>query len=425
MIFLQYTRAMRKLKFKKLSIKQIFLLGLLIRLLVMPFFAHDDIFAEHRRAEKIVCQGKSPLSYSAYGLKTLESAFTLIFTPFITCDNLAQIQISNTEVDNLNRVLFFFKLPYLLFEVGYWWIMWEILKPKGNKIKKQAAVFLSLNPIIIYSIYMFGRYESYNLFLSAIAIYSLFLYETTTKHKKYILFSSLALSLLLIFRFSYLLIIPALIISFGIVSSGAVLAAATTTTGFLILKAIPFVANESQALVPDAAGLSSGIHQNYVYQSFINLGGHSLYLFIFIFALIFFWWLEKQSKLLKKPVYKNFALLSSIIFLAFFATTYFHPQYITWAMPFLLINIVNDKKGFLWKSFWWSIPFYFIYLLNWNIATTFGLAAPISEVFKAIEPENFIFVLDKQKWVNIARTFLTAAYLYWVYYLTKTYDQEN
>lgn len=416
---------MRKLNFKNLSIKQIFLIGLLIRLLLMPFFAHDDLFAEHRRAEKIVCQGKSPLSYSAYGLKTLESTFTLIFTPFITCDNLAQIQVSNTKVENLNRMLFFFKLPYLLFELGYWWIMWQILKSKGNKIKKQAAAILSLNPIIIYSIYMFGRYESYNLFLSAIAIYSLFLYEASTNQKKYILFSSITLSLLLIFRFSYLLIIPALIISFGMVSSVALLAAATTTASFLILKAIPFITNKSQALVPDAAGLSSGIHQNYVYQSFISLGGHNLYLFIFIFALIFFWWLEKQNKLLKNPAYKNFSLLSSIIFLAFFATTYFHPQYIAWVMPFLLVNIIDDKKGFLWKSFWWSVPFYFIFLLNWNNATTFGLAAPISDIFKAIEPEDLIFVLDRQKWINIARTFLSATYLYWVYYLTKTHAQKN
>lgn len=409
---------------KKLTTKKIFLLGILIRLLIMPFFAHDDIFAEHRRAERIVCQGVNPLSYSSWGVRLLESGFTTLFTPFVSCDNLAQIQKSNTDIDNLNRMLFFFKLPYLLFEVGYWWLMYRLFQNKNQEKKKILVLFLALNPVIIYSVYMFGRFESYNLFLSALILFLLSRYDKSLQ-KKFIFLSTFVLAIILIIRFSYLLLIPAFIMSFGVATFPGALFILSFIVSFLVLKLPSMLFATQSTIFPEAAGIASGAHQNYVYHAGVSSAQHTIYIFFLLFSVIFVWWLQNESKLSKFSAQTKLALFSAATLLSFYATTYFHPQYFTWIMPFFAVLMVNDKTKFLWKSFWYLLPFYFIYILSWGNAAAFALASPISVVFNHIEPSWFLPILELDKWVNIARTFLTGFCLYWIYFLLKNYEKNS
>jgi len=251
-------------------------------------------------------------------------------------------------------------------------------------------------------------------------LYMLSLFDKKPQ-KKYVVAASAILAVILIIRFSYVLLIPALILSFAI--PHALLTIAAFTISFLGLKALPMLLASGNNLIPEASGITSGTHQNYIYRSFIDLGGHKLYLFIFIFILIFLWSLERRDYINKLNKQLMFSLLSALTFLGFFATTYFHPQYITWLMPFFLLPILNDKNNFLWKTLWIFIPFYLLYLLNWKNATTFGLAAPISIVFYHIDPNDFIPILDITRWVNIARTAISGFFIYWIYYIFKYYGK--
>jgi len=390
----------------------------------MPFFAHDDIFTEHRRAERIVCQGKNPLTNSSYGVRSMEAFFTGIFTPFVTCDNLAQIHTSSSDVDNLNRMLFFFKIPYLLFEIAYWWLMWKLFKKEDESSKKKAAIFLALNPVVIYAIYMFGRFEPYNLFLSSLALYFLFLYDKKNKYTK-IALSAIPLAIVLIFRLSYLIIIPAFFLSFIFSLKQVLTAVGSFLIAFGALKLIPFLLKSTDSLLPESQWVSKGIHPNYFFQGGIDTGSNILYLFFLIIGIVFVFVLEKHILLKKISKVELFSLLSATFFLSYYATSSFHPQYLSWLMPFMLVLITRDKSNFLWKSFWISLPFYLVYVSSWGNAVTFGLAKPVSMVFGLIQPKWFFPVLEFSKWANIGKTLFSAFCLYWIYYLLKTYAQKN
>ena len=92
-------------------------LGLLVRFLLMPLFAHGDIIAVHRRVEQIACQGRSLLDFGILSVHGLELIFAKISSFFVPCSMLSGIQESFYNAPFLNRMLFFFKLPYLLFEL--------------------------------------------------------------------------------------------------------------------------------------------------------------------------------------------------------------------------------------------------------------------------------------------------------------------
>jgi len=107
-------------------------LGLLLRLLLMPLFAHGDIIAVHKRVEQIA-QGRSLLDFGILSVHGLELIFAKISSFFVPCSMLSGIQENFYNAPFLNRMLFFFKLPYLLFELGYWALIWVIFKKEDEE----------------------------------------------------------------------------------------------------------------------------------------------------------------------------------------------------------------------------------------------------------------------------------------------------
>ena len=182
------------------KLKRILLLGILIRLIIMPFFAyHEDIFMVHLRAFQII-GGASPFSFREPLTHAIEAFFLLLFKPLYG-NSLNFLNLPPQTIPNLNRLLFLFKLPYLIFEVVFWKIFLKLIKTNQNKIK--AAWFLALNPILIYSIYIFGRYESYPLFFLSLFLFNLKKPQTFKRN----LINSVILSSLILSRLFLLTLI--------------------------------------------------------------------------------------------------------------------------------------------------------------------------------------------------------------------------
>jgi hypothetical protein len=189
---------------------------------------------------------------------------------------------------------------------------------------------------------------------------------------------------------------------------------------------LPKIIGTGNQFFPNADWIEGGMHTNYIFQGAINISqGRMIYFFLLLIGIILVWWLEKRKILARLNRMESFSLFAVLIFLSYYATSIFHPQYLSWVMPFFLILMIRDKSGFLWRSFWWSLPFYFLFTLSWGNYTTFGTLFPVSLAFRQIEPGWFLPIYPIIKWANIGFSFFAAFCLYWIFYLIRKYGQNN
>ncbi len=405
---------------------KIFILGILLRLILMPWFAHGDIIAVHRRVETIICGNRSLLSYSAIGVHFMESLFAKIYSPFVNCSMLSGIQESYYNAPFINRMLFFFKLPYLLFEIGYWYLMWIFAKDKDIKWRKIFAYLLAFNPVVIFAVYIFGRFEAYNLFLSAAILYLFKKYENQKLDFKKIFLLTILFAVLLLFRKSYAIIFPALLLAFGFPKLKSLYAIFISIAGYFLFKLFNFVSGHGFDLTKEIDWLKTGTHTQYFFDAKIYLGnGRFIYLFFLVLGLVFLWWLFNRKKLLELGRVEVFSLFSFLLFMTYFTTSTFHPHYFSWVIPFLLVLIIKKKDKILLKSFYLIIPFYILYFLNWGPHITFGLLFPISPAFRQISPAWFLPFFSLSTWADIGRyTFSGIGFLNMLY-LARKYAKNN
>jgi len=100
----------------------------------MPFFAHEDIFSTYKRAENIAFHQQT-LFVSPDVIPHLVEAINLrVISIFIPHDVIHQIHGDFRQITEVNTLLFFFKLPYLIAECIFWYILFfRYRKPQAFK----------------------------------------------------------------------------------------------------------------------------------------------------------------------------------------------------------------------------------------------------------------------------------------------------
>ena len=168
--------------FRKLNNRQFFVLVLgaavLLRLLLMPFFGHVDIYSEYRRVFYLLeneLYFDNSYRFVTFSIEMLFAAFSQIFInvseglfhlPYPTKSTSSLLDYEFFLNDpNVFRHLFFFKLPYLLFDIATAWTIWRFV---DNPLHKRIALVIWLfNPVTLFAIYIFGRFEVFGLFFLA------------------------------------------------------------------------------------------------------------------------------------------------------------------------------------------------------------------------------------------------------------------
>lgn len=154
--------------------------GILLRLLVMPFFAHTDLFSEYRRVYFVLEQGFYFDNAHRSIVFFIEMFFAWVSQLFVSVDHsLFALPDPTRSVASLTdyrfflndphifRYLFFFKLPYLLFDVATACVIWRFIdNPQHRKI---ALLIWLFNPVTFFATYLFGRFEVISLFFLAAA----------------------------------------------------------------------------------------------------------------------------------------------------------------------------------------------------------------------------------------------------------------
>ncbi len=359
------------------KIKKIFLLGLLLRLILMPFFAYpEDIFETHNTSFLILENFKnffnvrfSPLSHF------IDSVFAFLFSPFWPEGLKGALKAQNYfYLPKIHRTLFLFKIPFLLFEFAGIFLFYKFLRKQKVEKKriKKLIVFLLFNPISLYSIYNFGRFESYNLFLTFVIL--ILLYRKVSLLKLIPIFA-----LAPFVREFYLLVLFWLILF--------------SRFSFFEKTILWFASYLPYATWLVLTGNFSQATKSYVKGGFIAYlleprfefsNGRYIYIYPFVLGvLLALSYLYSKGKI-------SFSIAGFLSLAVFYTFSYFHPQYFAWLLPFLAF-ILAFEKGEGFERFYnlsWILSFLFLSIPLPGAPTTFGVGFPLAGAFRFISIEK-------------------------------------
>ncbi|MFZ2153337.1 MAG: hypothetical protein WAV41_04820 [Microgenomates group bacterium] len=302
-----------------MNLKSVIIFGLLLRLLIAPFFYHPDIKSQYFHFQ-FLSQGVyniydylekdrltlpyqdtfnyQPLTYLVFG------TINIFLSPLYPADFYVWINDwgpDQNNYPNLPIFLLILKLPYLLLDLGIGYLLYR-------KLGQKPLLLWLFNPFSLYFIYVLGNFDIIPVFLTVLAWY----FFDTRKSLSF-LFLGIATSLKLY---------PLLFLPFFIFFKTKDIS--KNLFFFLLpvaLSTLPFLSSNSFLHSFVGSGLS---------QKVFELKLYSLPLFPLIYGLIFIKYIISSSK--------NIPLSLTYVFLLFISTVSFHGQWLLWFIPFILIS---------------------------------------------------------------------------------------
>lgn len=264
----------------------------------------------------------------------------------------------------LNKYLFFMKLPYLMFDGICLFAVWKYSAPRGGELT--ALRLWSLNPVILYGIYMFGQVDIMPAALAAAAILLMSRGRTATA---FLLLSTAAL-----FKtFTIFIILPLFIISSRNIKDAMKNIAAVAAPFILIFLPL-YLSGKGEALQSLFPKFFQVSGDQFSYCKFVNIG---------VFAAFYLWLLVIAFLGAGKRPTDHFILKVSIaalmlVYVYSMATFPATVHHFVWVVPILIMAVCS---GILPEWLYWlQMLFLFIYNLN-SAYTTTGMLAPLDPRF--------------------------------------------
>jgi len=379
--------------------KDIFIIAILLRLIIMPFFAHPDLFSTYQKAAQFASGSRTFFSLPEPITHLIEAVNLRIFSFFLGSEFFYPVQESiQSNIDQLPHLFslfFILKLPYLLAEIAAWWLIFKyLIKPT-----KKNILLIVFNPIILYSLYCFGRYESFALLFSLLILKEL-------KEKEIRVLPLIVFSLLLIFsRVGLIIILPAFLFLKTSWAKKISLSLIPLACFFIFALNRPNILN----------WVKQGNHPSYILGAKLDLG-FSVFIYLFFVVLGLFllkafkrFCLEKETNFYSNTFIFSFVSLG--ILFSYYSTSIFHPQYLVWFIPFYLIIMEKLKEEkILLMGFCLIHLLFFPLLLFWGQAATLGLFPLASKITQGIPTEQLASSVSKV--ANIAKSILSAVFIF-------------
>ncbi len=323
------------------GLKQLLLLAVLIRLLIMPFYFQPDIKTYHFQAYflregvfdiyKYLDTHKSelplkeefvyfPITYFFLG------GYQILVSPLLGSNfyNWVSDASSQTfsEAIGIYRYLFLLKLPYLILDVGLAFLLTSFFKEPA--LKKKAFILWLFNPFTIVLIYIFSNVDIIPVTLTALSLLLM-------KQKKLIL-SGVVLGIAAGFKAYPLLFLPFILLYGNNMRQKVMTVGVTLLTVTLVV--LPFLSPSFQK-----ATLVSGLTTRIVFPG-LSIGfGETLMAGIISMSALFFF-----SQLNKQKSYADLWKLYLAALLLLFSFIHFHIQWLLWVAPFFAILLTEDKN---------------------------------------------------------------------------------
>ncbi len=262
--------------------------------------------------------------------------------------------LSNIYQFNINLALL--KLPYLFFDLGIAFVLLKLFDSPRKSII--AFTLWMFNPVNLFATYMMGQFDVIPTFFIILSVYM------AVKNKLH--FAALVLGLGIAFKiFPIFLIVPLAILGKNYMEKMKLFSLSVLP---YFISIIPYIFSSSFRINALFANQSS----KSLYAGIPVSGGESILLFP---ALLLIFYLFIWHTRIKTEIWK----LYLIPLLLFFIFTHFHPQWLIWITPLLLIDLINS--GFK------NIPVHLLILVSWIVSLfffdpslTIGIFAPIAPI---------------------------------------------
>lgn len=338
------------MRFKK-SLAKWFLIGLFLRLILMPITAHPDIWALNFGRYFFAHKGIFNIYDYLYNLPSNYDLVRNYGTNFFTYPPLAYFTLglfgfilkpfsdptfSQWLISNFSKVyqnpqvfkhLFLLKFPYLFFDLGIAFLLMGLFKEE--KKKKLAFLFWIFNPLAFYTTFMIGQFDIIPVFLVVLSLY------LALRNKKE--WAAVVLGIGGAFKMFPLFFLLPLVLVFGKTLGGKIKLAVLGIAPYL-LTIIPFLGSVAFRQV----ALFSPQSQKMLFMILPVSGAEGIYIFFFFYFLICF------IATYAKPAKENFWLYPFAILLLLFSTTHYHPQWFLWLTPFLILALVKNNFANKW-----------------------------------------------------------------------------
>ena len=331
-----------------LEVLKWFLIGLLIRLLIMPFsfhghdifwinylpfkFANGGVFDPYLFLKETYPEVKytyyPPVIFYIFSLihlffKLFLGQLNNLYTVFeqwnftITGNTIHYASIF--EEFSLFRILFYFKIPYLFFDLGIAVLLLDYFKEEKEKSILALALWM-LNPFVIHSIFALGQMDIVAMFFLMASIIS------AKKDKPY-----LAISLLVLGGgvkvFPFLLVPPMIIMLRKSFIDRVKMSLFACFCLFLIFG--PFFLSSGE-LVLGSFGSNIGF----------SLFRKGAFLLSYAILMIFMLYINEKSEEKSEAIIPSM----SLVLMLFYIFISVNLRYFTWITPLLLIMFLKDKK---------------------------------------------------------------------------------
>jgi hypothetical protein len=272
--------------------------------------------------------------------------------------------------------------------------------------KLRVFKFWIFNPILLFVVYIFARHDIIAVFTTLVALL------LAKKDRKYWAIGILAIGIAL--RFFPIMILPLLVLYLARTKKDYIILSLTGLSGITAVELLCHFIFGKSVILP----LLKTQHFEYFLSTKFDLvtGSHSS-IFIFIAAYIF---IILSFLHIKKKSFDLLLNYGAIIYLAYVGICFFHPQYVLWVVPFLVIAFVR-RKSLLYYN-WLQFVLLMVILIYWGDLVTKFVLAPIDYRYfiylTGIIPiiERFY---DSAKFVNIFRSIFTGVSLWMVYLIYK------
>lgn len=323
---------------KDKTLRNILILAILIRLLIMPFYFHPDIKTYHFQASFLSKGVTNIYDYLAAHKKELPlkeefvyypltyfflGGYQILISPLLGDDFYEWLSDANSQSANdrvgVYRYLFLLKLPYLAFDIAIAFLLMRIFT---GDLKKKVFTLWLFNPFTIILIYVFSNVDVIPVALTVASV-------LLATQKKLVLSAAL-LGLAAGFKAYPLLFLPFLLLF--TTSFRQVILMVIAAIGVFAAIVAPFWSSAFQQ-----AAFVSGLTTRIVFPG-LSIGfGETLMASIISLSALFFYSLLQKDKV---EIWKYYLALLLLLF----SFIHFHIQWLLWVAPFIVILVIRNKR---------------------------------------------------------------------------------
>lgn len=355
------------------------LAAILLRVILMPFFGHVDVLSEARR---IYFWHEADIYFDDIS-RNATALFQLLFFKISAffIDNKEALffheDMRNSTAsptayfefviqDNIFRALFIIKLPFLIADLVAAWALYHFCG--ANRGARRATLFWLLNPITLFAIYIFGRFESIPVMFSMLSLLAI--------QRKHLILAAIAVGLSINAREIFIFLGPIFIALMCAPSSReyslTTRLIASAIVLFAVAVAVQLISLTGSTVDSFGRDVTSIATEGRVDNLFKFIVGFFLLFPMAYFALLVYTWNSRTNLQFQAP------LVYSLVLISFFLLSSHTAHYTSWLIIFLCLYFAQNKdmlKPMLMLCITWVM--YNLSITDLGVFTTW-LASPWS-----------------------------------------------